>query len=313
MKERWQRRCERVEPSHEDRIMVTLSAGRLELTLAPERGGAIASFTSAGRPLFHPVADPNLIAQPGPLAAYPLVPFSNRIGYGRFTWDGAAYQLAPNFDDEPHTIHGNGWMRRWHVDAASAREAKVSLEHNPPADPMAQWPFRYAADQMYRLDETSVEITIGITNRDTRVMPAGIGLHPYVTREAGTTLQFGATAVWQSGDDGLPERRLSVEGGWDYRTTRQIVGPKIDNCYEGWNGSVLIGWPNRGETLTITAPTTLRHLVLFTPEGRDYFGIEPVSNMSNGVNHLEIAENGIVALAPGGRLEAKIRFQVGVL
>ena len=293
--------------------MVTLSAGLLELSLAPDRGGAIASFTSAGRPLFHPVADPHLIAQPGALAAYPLVPFSNRLGYGCFTWEDAAYQLAPNFGGEPHTIHGNGWMRRWQFDAASAREARVSLEHNPPLDPVTQWPFRYAADQLYRLDETSLEITIGLTNRDVRVMPAGIGLHPYVMREAVTTLQFGATAVWQSGDDALPERRLPVTGDWDYQTPRQLVGPAIDNCYEGWNGSVLIGWPSRGETLSITAPRTLHHLVLFTPEGRDYFGIEPVSNMSNGLNRPEVAENGVVALAPEGRLEAKIRFEVGRL
>ena len=293
--------------------MVTLSAGRLALTLAPERGGAIASFTSDGVPLFVPVADPNLIAQPGPLAAYPLVPFSNRVGHGRFVWDGAAHQLAPNFGGEPHTIHGNGWMRAWQLDAASAHEAKVSLEHVPPEDPASQWPFRYAADQVYRLNETSLEVTIGVTNRDVRVMPAGIGLHPYVRREAVTTLQFGATAVWQSGDDGLPEARLPVAAGWDYRTERQLVGPKIDNCYEGWNGSVRIGWPARGETLTITAPTTLRHLVLFTPEGRDYFGIEPVSNMTDGLNRPELAENGVVALAPGGRLEAVIRFEVGRL
>ena len=293
--------------------MVTLAAGRLELTLAPERGGAIASFTSAGRPLFVPVADPNLIAQPGALAAYPLVPFSNRVGHGRFVWDGIEYQLTPNFDDEPHTIHGNGWMRAWQVDAASAREVKVSLEHAPPADPASQWPFRYAADQVYRLDETSLEVTLGITNRDARVMPAGIGLHPYIRREAVTTLRFGATAVWRSGEDGLPETRLPVAGSWDYRAERQLVGPKIDNCYEGWNGSVRIGWPARGETLTVTAPTTLRHLVLFTPEGRDYVGIEPVSNMTDGLNRLELVENGVVALAPGGRLEAVIRFEVGRL
>lgn len=294
-------------------MMVTLSAGRLELTLAPELGGAIASFTSAGLPLFRPVADPNLIAQPGALAAYPLVPFSNRVGYGRFVWDGTAYKLAPNFAGEPHTIHGNGWMRAWQVDAASAREAKVSLEHFPPADPATQWPFCYAADQLYRLDETSLEVTLGITNQDERVMPAGIGLHPYIAREAVTTLQFGATAVWQSGADALPEQRLPVAGHWNYHAARQLVGPKIDNCYEGWNGSVRIDWPARGETLTITAATKLGHLVLFTPDARDYFGIEPVSNMTDGLNRPEIAENGMVALAPGGRLEAKIRFAMGRL
>ena len=58
--------------------MVTLSAGLLELSLAPDRGGAIASFTSAGRPLFHPVADPHLIAPPGARDAAQVQPYTQR-------------------------------------------------------------------------------------------------------------------------------------------------------------------------------------------------------------------------------------------
>ncbi len=292
--------------------MVTLTAGALTVTLAPETGGAIASFTHDGRAIFRPVTDPNLLAQADhAMAAYPLVPFSNRVGYGRFTWDGTPHQLGRNFDDEPHTIHGNGWMRPWTVDAATAHEARLSLTHAPPDDPASEWPFSYCARQLFRLDGTSLEITIGLTNTGDVGMPAALGLHPYVAREPGTTLQFGAEAVWKSGANALPEALLPVDGHWDYRTARPIAGPKIDDCYAGWDGTVQIGWPERAETLTIFAPPSLRHLVLYTPENRDYFGIEPVSNMTDAVNHPELAENGTVALPPGGHLEATIRFALG--
>ncbi len=290
--------------------MVTLTAGRLALALDAECGGAIASFTLDGRPVFRPVSDPALIAQHGrSVAGYPLVPFSNRIGYGRFEWNGMAFQLAPNFDGEPHTIHGNGWMHPWTVEAAGSREARLRFEHSPAGGGAREWPFRYAATQLFRLDERALEVTIAVTNLDGRTMPAGVGLHPYCAREPATTLQFDADAVWRTGDDGLPETRLPVGGHWDFRTGRPIAPPKIDDCYAGWRGPVRIASPSG--TLTVAAVPdhrALGHLVLFTPEGRDYFGIEPVSNMSNALNHQADAGSGLVALRTGERLEATIRF-----
>ena len=292
--------------------MITLTAGALTVTLDPDTGGAVASFTRDGRAILRPVVDPNLVAQHGrAVAAYPLVPFSNRVGYGRFAWDGQHQELARNFAGEPHTIHGNGWMRPWTVQAATAHEARLSLRHNPPDDPASEWPFRYRAEQLFRLDEASLEVTIGITNESDHSMPTGIGLHPYVARGPGTTLQFGAEAVWKSGADALPEARVPVTGHWDYRVMRPIDERKVDDCYAGWDGAVKITWPEHGETLTILAPSALRHLVLYTPQGRDYFGIEPVSNMTDAVNHPETADNGIVDLPRDGHLEATIRFALG--
>lgn len=293
--------------------MVTLVAGQLELVLAPETGGAIARFTRSGRPLFRPVDDPRLVAQHGAVAAYPLIPFSNRVGYGSFSWQNENYQLAPNFAGEPHTIHGNGWMRSWRLDASSPREARLSLDHAPPVDPAAEWPFHYRAEQLFRLDEDGLEITLDITNQDERIMPAGIGLHPYVVRERETVLQFGANTVWLSGPDLLPERVQPLAGRWDYHAARLIAAPAIDNGYDGWDGAARITWPERGEVLTISGPTTLRHLVLYTPEGRDYFGIEPVSHMPNALNRQEFAGNGVVALAPGGHLTVTIRVAIADL
>ena len=78
--------------------MLELRTGQSLLEVKPELGGALGRWTRDGLEIFHPVSDPNLIAQHLETAgAYPLIPFSNRVGYGKFAFGGESFQLLPNF------------------------------------------------------------------------------------------------------------------------------------------------------------------------------------------------------------------------
>ena len=46
-------------------------------------------------------------------AAFPLVPFSNRIRTGRFSFAGRDIALPLNRPPERHAIHGHGWQAAW--------------------------------------------------------------------------------------------------------------------------------------------------------------------------------------------------------
>ncbi len=102
--------------------MLTLRAGEASVVLAPETGGSIVGWTVGPHHVLRPALVDQLVhgAVRG-MAAYPLIPFSNRIANGRFTFAGRTYQLARNFGDEPHAIHGVGWTSVWNVAAVSAR------------------------------------------------------------------------------------------------------------------------------------------------------------------------------------------------
>ena len=290
-------------------VMLELAAAGLRLVLAPETGGAITRWTRGDWPLLRPVADPNLGAQRGvAVAAYPLVPFCNRIAWGRFRFGGADFHLDRNFGDHPHTLHGNGWMRPWRVERAAADEAVLRLDHALPRDPAGEWPFRYRAEQAFRLDADGLTVTLTLENRDERPMPGGIGLHPFVARGPATELGFVADAVWRNGPDALPEACLPVGGHWNFSVPRQIGDTAIDECYAGWHGAARVWWPERGFGLAITAGAPFGHLQLYVPPGRDYMGIEPVSHMTDAVNRLEVPGNGLRVLAPGERLAGAVRF-----
>ena len=62
-------------------------------------------------------------------SSYPLIPYSNRIAHGRFSFQGIEHQLALNFGDHPHSIHGNAWQSPWQVDEATDTHCRLSLLH----------------------------------------------------------------------------------------------------------------------------------------------------------------------------------------
>ena len=294
--------------------MVELNAGALRLTLDPETGGAIAAFTDNGRPLLRPVVDPRLAAQNGrAVAGYPLMPYANRIAWGRFSFGGRAYQLARNFGDHPHTIHGNAWMHPWTVAEAGADQARLVFEHSPPGDPADEWPFAYGAEMTFALNPDGLRISLGLVNRDHVPWPAGLGLHPYVARGSGTALRLQADTVWTTAND-LPDRRMAVQGQSEFALGRLLDGAEIDACYAGWGGTATVADADGQASLVLSAGPPMDHLQVYTPAGQDFLGLEPVSNMPDAVNRIGTeADQGLRILQPGERLHAVVTLAVGGL
>jgi aldose 1-epimerase len=289
--------------------MIELCAGKMRLTLDADTGGAIAALSHGGVDLLRPVADARLRAQNGrAVAAYPLLPFANRIAYGRFTVGGRGYQLAPNFGDEPHAIHGNGWMHPWAAAQAGDATSTLVFDYAPVT---GEWPFAYHAEQAFSLDDRSVRLTLLLRNTDDVTWPAGIGLHPYVARTAWATLAFRAGTVWTRSAAGLPEHEIGIPGALDFAQERPVGAEAVDACFAGWDGEAMVRWPELGTGLCLSAGQSLDHLQVYTPAGQDFMGIEPVSNMPDGINRIGItADQGMRLLAPGETLRAEITLAV---
>jgi len=298
--------------SSEGDPVIELCAGRWRLVLDPATGGAIAALSFGGVEVLRPVADARLAAQQGrAVAAYPLIPYANRIGWGRFGFGGEVFRLDRNFAGHSHTIHGNAWMHPWDVLAAAGTTARLVFDHAPYGVSAREWPFAYHAEQHFALDEQGLSLRLSVENRDTRPWPAGLGLHPYVARTPGSVLRFEADTVWMTDSDELPLDQRAVEGPTEFARGRAVAGVVIDNCFAGWGGSACATWPEHGVSLRIEAGAPLDHLQLYTPADRDFFGLEPVSNMPDAINRLEdTAGQGLQILAPGEVLAGTIRLSI---
>jgi galactose mutarotase-like enzyme len=108
-----------------------------------------------------------------------------------------------------------------------------------------------------------------LVNRDHRPMPAGLGLHPYFPKTAGTILRFDCTGVWPpDAPEAVAQSCGPLEDGLDFTAGRDIGPLVLDRCVEGWDGAATLTAPDGFATRSrrtrpsaisrSTAPGTIR-------------------------------------------------------
>jgi len=285
--------------------LLSLRTGRLAVELAPDAGGSIKRFTVDGSDVLRPMTEADVASGKGNnAAAYPLVPFSNRIRGGELVFEGETFHLANNWPGVNHPMHGDGWAHAWQVERSGVGSAEVAYRHER-AGEQGGWPFRYRAQQSYRLDDDRLTVRMALENLEDRPVPAGLGLHPFFVRDKETELACRCRAMWTADAEVLPIERIAVPPQWDFATSRKVDGLALDNCFDGWDGHATITRPNRRVRLTLEASQPFRHLVIYVPPGRDVFCVEPVSH-ANGLV-------GLSPLGPGATLAGEIVFRISIL
>ena len=184
-----------------------LHAGALRLALRPDLGGCIAGLWHRETPILRSV-EPVELATAWPSGCYPLVPYSNRIGYARFRWKGHDFTTRPNYGESPHSIHGVGWMRPWERVSSSAVEVVLRYRHAADAD----WPFAFEASQYFTLTPQSLHVEMVVTNLAEVAQPVGLGWHPYFPKRARSRLHIELAERWDGDATGLPVRKVAQPG-----------------------------------------------------------------------------------------------------
>lgn len=285
-------------------IQLHHGATRLAVTT---NGGAILAFSDAGVDLMRPAAAD---APPIDSACYPLVPFGNRIRGNRFSFGGHDFRLSPNTQWDPHYLHGEGWRSEWTVGAETSDTLSLRHRHDGSA-----LPYVYEAQQDFTLGDGRLTLAMTVTNRGDRVMPFGIGWHPYFPLTPETTLQARASFMWTEEEGWLPGHRQAIPEDLNFGSPRGLPYHWFNNAFEGWDGLAHISWPERGKTLRIEADPAFNAAFLFVSDTtfdpsykRDFFAFEPMSHLPDGHNLPDLG--GLVALAPGESLSGRIKLFV---
>jgi aldose 1-epimerase len=273
-----------------------LRAGELRLALRPDIGGAIAGFWLGDLPVMRSAA-PESLESVRQSASFPLVPYSNRLGYRRFQWNGQHHTTEPNFPDSPHSLHGVGWQRAWQVVESGDRQAVLRYTHQPDAD----WPFAFEAEQLIELGENALDLRLAARNLSDTPAPMGLGWHPYFPKRTRSRIHAELTGRWEADATKLPTRQV-VQAGVD----ATVAHLDYDHCFEGWTGAARL----RDEKLSLKLTSSLSRLVVFTPPERDYYAVEPVSHVNNAIHMADPLAHGLVALAPGASTDAWMTLEV---
>ena len=291
------------------REVVSIRNGDYVLGVAPSAGSVITRYAcdrgDAVTELLRPATDDAVEAGvPTDMSCFPLVPFSNRVRDGRFTFRGREVRLEPNFPPEPHAIHGHGWQSSWDLQERS--DAGITTSYMHEAD---EWPWSYRAQQRFALGADALEVTISVTNTSPEAMPVGLGLHPYFVRTPRSRLATSVEKVWLSDEDSMPNELVPASNEFDLGD----LNPNdvaLDHNFAGWSRRALIEWPERDARLSLTATSPLDFLVVFTPPDESFFCVEPVSNTLDAFNLVEQGRTdvGTSVVEPGETLSGRITF-----
>jgi aldose 1-epimerase len=286
---------------------LTLSCGRLRLTLSPSIGGSISAFEWNDGDKARAILRKCNSSSENVLEAgcFPLVPYVNRIREGCFAFRGRQVRIAPNMPGDPSPLHGQGWLSPWTVEQASEDRATLSFHH-----PAGEWPWAYDAQQEFALDETGLSLGLICRNTGAEPMPCGLGQHPYFPCGLGTQLDTRVTHAWTIDEQVLPVDKIAADGRYDLRE-RRVCGQDLDNGFGGWNGEARLtdpGWPYAVTLSSLEA----RFFQLYSPIEGGIFVAEPVTHANAALNAPEEQwpELGMRVLEPGEAMRLDMRLEV---
>jgi aldose 1-epimerase len=210
---------------------IRLSHAGQQLTVV-EVGAGIRTYTSKGRAVIDGYDEGDMC--PGGRGQL-LAPWPNRLGDGRFEWNGQRLQTPLSEPENHNAIHGLVRWAAWAVAAVDGAEARLTYHLHP--QPGWPWPLDLAV--AYALGEGGLRVVTEITNvgDDTSgACPVGFGWHPYLAAFGGmvdqSVLTLPAGEAYQSDGRGLPTGRYQVEGTpLDFRSGRTVGEAVLDVAF----------------------------------------------------------------------------------
>jgi len=295
----------------DDPTLIRMRAGRAELGVAPDVGGSIAHYRRTDRlrtyDWLRPATAADLASGAADrMACYPLVPFSNRIRDGCFSFGKRAIRLPLNRLPERHARHGHGWQAAWQI--RERADDRLTLEYDHAA---GAWPFPYRARQDFVLAEEELRVTLSLENRGRETMPAGLGLHPYFLRTPRCRLRAQVDGMWATDSELMPTELVRADprlGGPDGLPVADAV---LDNAFTGWRCEATITWPECDARLSLVADPAFAFLVVYSPARAGFFCAEPVSHCTDAFNLAGQGrtDTGMRTLEPGATMAATVRFR----
>jgi aldose 1-epimerase len=288
--------------------IVTLRSGTARVTISPTLGGVIVGYWSEDASRIDWLSPSAISAVPGAqdfhLASFPLVPYSNRIRDGRFTFEVRAVS-EPVPPGTAGTIHGHGRKLPWTVVETRDDHLTIEYEHAPDA-----WPWRYRARQEYVLTPDALELRLSVENLSGEDMPAGLGHHPYFPRTPQTRVTAEIAAIWLPEAGSFPTERLPPPNGMDPRQGIIADRTSLDHAFAGWTHRAVVEWPERKARLVMTADPSLSTLIIYSPPGKEFVCAEPVSHCVDAFNLAAsgVPDTGMRVVKPGERWETWVRF-----
>lgn len=222
-----------------------------------------------------------------------MVPYSNRIENGTFSFQGRTQHIRKNRSDFIFPIHGNSWQKSWKIDREDKTRCDLSLSYSPEA---GGWPWAFEAQQSITIEGAKLTFRLSIKNTDNEPFPVGLGLHPSFSNAKTAQAKFKTGGMWACDARCIPVRKTALTRETDFSLGKKIIGNQLDNCFESWTGFAEIKWPKFEGAIHMQASAEFSELVVYIDPKNDYFCLEPVTHVNNAINMDDVKQMDILAL-----------------
>ncbi len=196
-----------------------------------EVGGGLRTYTAGGRPVLDGYPEDETSSGG---RGQVLMPWPNRLGDGRFEWNGVGLQTALTEPENHNAIHGLVRWASWTVAEETAH--RVRMEYR--LYPQPGWPWILDLAVTYTLGDDGLEVRTTARNLPggAGACPFGAGWHPYLDAFGGlvdeAVLTFGAATAYVADERGLPRHTVPVAGtDLDFSAGRPIGGAHLDTAF----------------------------------------------------------------------------------
>ena len=237
-----------------------------------------------------------------------LFPFPNRLRDGQYTHDGIKYQFDINNIDTQNAIHGFSKDVPMSVlnTKTDVHEGSITCEYQHDGTHKA-YPFKFIFKITFILRGGKFEIEMQFKNLESKVIPVGLGWHPYFRiseKSDDTSLQMPDCQLIMIDERMLPTGKKQAFK--DFETLKKIGSTFLDNGFyinnQTENAEVIL--QSKLGTLTYwqeTGEGKWNYVQVFTPPHRKSIAVEPMTCNMDAFNNKE----GLVLLMPQATLKGK--------
>ncbi|MDT4938875.1 MAG: aldose 1-epimerase [Pseudonocardiales bacterium] len=236
-----------------------------------------------------------------------LVPWPNRIRAGRYTFDGADYQLALTEVARGNASHGLARWARW----LAVRHTTDSVTLGLDVVPQPGWPFELRVEVTYALDaRTGLSVSTVARNTGMRRLPFGIGFHPYVAIGheplSAVSVRLAAAERLVTDDASIPVGKRAVAATpYDLSGGGRLGRLRLDDAFtglarDGGRTNVVVR-AGRGTGARLWLDERFGYVQVFTAEvlahGAGGVAVEPMTCPADAFN----SGDGLLVLEPDAR------------
>ena len=237
--------------------------------VAVEIGGGIRSYSRGGRDMIDGYRCSEICSGG---RGQILAPWPNRVGDGRFSWQGSDHQLDLSEPERSNAIHGLVRWLPWTLDDAGEASLRLACRLTP----RPGWPGPLRLADTYTLGEDGLAVTTAAVNEGgAGACPFGLGWHPYIAAFGGVVddlqLRLPANVAYTSDDRGLPVGRERVDGGpLDFRHGRRVGSAALDVAFTDLarddDGRAVTEFRDSesGDGVRLWADPSFTHLMVYT-------------------------------------------------